>query len=86
VCGDFEISDEHTLRLLEQACGCLDRIEQAREAIEKTGLTFEDRFGQRRMTPEVLIERDMRSLFMRLIRELGFDLPATESRPPRRYS
>jgi phage terminase small subunit len=62
-----------------------DRCQQARQAIQKHGLTFDDRFGTPKARPEVAIERDSRLAFARLLRELALDVsePADEVGPPR---
>ncbi|SHG79391.1 P27 family phage terminase small subunit [Bradyrhizobium erythrophlei] len=79
---EYEL-DSHHVRLLIKACESWDRSEQAREAIAKHGMTYEDRFGAPRARPEGAIERDSRLAFARLVRELGLDLaPPSESRPP----
>ncbi len=82
---EFQL-EEHHRRLLTAACEAWDRAQEAREAIAAEGLTFEDRFGQVRAHPAVAIERDSKSLFSRLLRELALDNEGpTEqySRPPR---
>ncbi len=75
--------DEHHLRLLALAGSAWDRAEQAREVLDRQGVTYNDRFGQPRTRPEVAIERDSRIAFARLLRELDLDGPAPEARPPR---
>jgi P27 family predicted phage terminase small subunit len=81
VVKEYEL-DSHHVRLLTKACEAWDRSEQAREAIAKHGMTYEDRFGAPRARPECAIERDSRLAFARLVRELGLDVaPPSESRP-----
>src|SRR5258706_6760454 len=81
VTKEYEL-DSHHIRLLTKACEAWDRSEQAREAIAKHGMTYEDRFGAPRARPECAIERDSRLAFARLVRELGLDVAApSESRP-----
>ena len=80
--GTFEL-EEHHYRLLTLAAEAWDRGQQAREAIVKKGLTFDDRFGAPHARPEVAVERDSRIAFARLLRELALDIAAPgESRPP----
>ena len=82
VIKEYEL-DSHHVRLLTKACEAWDRSEQAREAIAKLGMTFEDRFGSPRARPECAIERDSRLAFARLVRELGLEVaPPAEPRPP----
>jgi phage terminase small subunit len=85
VIQDFEL-EAHHVRLLTLAAEAWDRCQQARVALKKMGLIFDDQFGQPKARPEVAIERDSRIAFARLLRELGLDLaaPAEEhTRPPR---
>lgn len=82
VCRGFEL-EEHHRRLLVLAAQSWDRCEQAREALAKHGLTYEDRFGAVKARPEVAIERDAKIAFCRMLRELALDVEAPqESRPP----
>jgi hypothetical protein len=76
--------EEHHVRLLTLASESWDRAEQAREVLDRDGLTYVDRFGAPRSRPEIAIERDSRVAFARLIRELDLDTnsPAESSRPP----
>jgi P27 family predicted phage terminase small subunit len=81
VVEEFDL-DSHHVRLLTKACEAFDRSEQAREAILRHGLTFNDRFGAPRARPECAIERDSRLAFARLVREIGLDVsPPSDSRP-----
>jgi P27 family predicted phage terminase small subunit len=84
VVGDYDLEPHH-VRLLTLAAEAWDRCQQAREVLDRDGLTYTDRFGQPRSRPEVAIERDSRVAFARLLRELALDIepPAEESRPPR---
>ena len=80
---NFELEDHH-LELLRQAACCLDRIEQARQQIDKDGLYIPDRYGGKKPHPAAKDERDHRLLFSKLLRELNLDSDsADESRPPR---
>lgn len=83
VVEEYELEGHH-LRLLQLAGEAWDRCEQARDALAANGLTFDDRFGAPHARPEVAIERDSRTAFARLIRELDLDVdpPAERSRPP----
>lgn len=83
VVREYEL-EEHHLRLLTLAAEAWDRCEQARKALAKHGLTYNDRFHQPRARPEVAIERDSRIAFARLLRELDLDVEPSRSpgRPP----
>jgi phage terminase small subunit len=77
--------DPHHLRLLTLAAEAWDRGQDARAALAQHGsLTFTDRYGCPHPRPEVAIERDARTSFARLLRELDLDgAPAPDARPPR---
>jgi len=75
--------EPHHLRLLQAAVEAWDRYQQARAALAKHGLTFEDEKGMVRARPEVAIERDSRIAFARLIRELDLDVDAPAEPRPR---
>jgi P27 family predicted phage terminase small subunit len=84
VIRDFELEPHH-LRLLRAACEASDRMTQAREALAKHGaLTFTDERGVIRAHPCVAMERDARTAFARLVRELDLDTgaPSETPRPP----
>jgi P27 family predicted phage terminase small subunit len=83
VVRDYSLEPHH-LRLLQAACEAWDRCQQAREAVADDGLTFKDSGGNLKANPAVAIERDARTLFARLVRELDLDAesPAERARPP----
>ena len=83
VCSNYEL-EEHHLRLLTLASEAWDRCEQARQILDREGLTYDDRFGAPRARPEITVERDSRLAFSRLVRELDLDVapPVEGSRPP----
>ena len=83
VIESYELEPHH-LRLLQLAGESWDRCRQAREILDREGLTYQDRFDAPRTRPEVSIERDNRTAFVRIIRELDLDIdaPAQASRPP----
>ena len=75
--------EEHHRHLLTLAGESLDRCEQAREALAANGTTYLDRFNQPKARPEVMIERDSRLVFARLLRELSLDDEPEPARIPR---
>ena len=79
------VLEPHHLKILLMAATAWDRYEEAREVIEKEGLTFIDKHGQPRRHPACDIEATNKTLFARLLRELSLDLePPAPSRPPGR--
>jgi P27 family predicted phage terminase small subunit len=87
VLADYEL-EEHHVRLLHLACETWDRCQQAREAIDRDGLTIATGDGGMKAHPAVAIERDARLAFARLVRELDLDAgaPSSGTRPPALHS
>jgi P27 family predicted phage terminase small subunit len=73
--------EPHHLKLLECACDAWDRMIMAREELRKYGITAMGEHGPK-MQPAVIVERDARVAFARLVRELDLDEPTP---PPGRY-
>ena len=69
--------EPHHLDVLEQCCRSLDRAEACRRQVDAEGLTVEDRFDQKKAHPLLAAERDARSAFRQLYRELGLDIEVT---------
>ena len=76
--------EPHHLRLLQLAGEAWDRCQQARIILDDQGMSYTDRFDAPRARPELVIERDCRLAFARLIRELDLDVedPPPAIRPP----
>jgi phage terminase small subunit len=77
--------EPHSLRILQAAAEAWDRLQQARQVLaDHGGLTIEGARGGLLPHPAVAIERDARTGFARLVRELELDAepPASPSRPP----
>jgi P27 family predicted phage terminase small subunit len=82
VTRDFDLEPHH-LKLLQCAAEAWDRMTLARKAVAKGGLTFRDSNGNLKANPAVAIERDARTAFARLVRELDLDAGTlSERRPP----
>lgn len=83
VLGEYEL-EAHHLRLLRLACEAWDRCQQARDILDRDGLTTETDSGGLKTHPAVAIERDARLAFARLLRELDLDAepPEDRARPP----
>ena len=87
ILNNYELEDHH-LEILSQACHCLDRIEEARQKIEKDGDYILDRFGILKPHPALKTEEKNKVIFARLIRELGLDIEPGSGeigRPPGLY-
>jgi P27 family predicted phage terminase small subunit len=81
VVESFELESHH-LRLLTIACESWDRREQAREALRTEGLTVRDVKGIVKTHPAVAIERDSTTIFIKALRELNLDIPASGKQLP----
>lgn len=64
--------DTHHLRLLGLACYQLDRIAQARAAVQADGPFPIGRYGPRQH-PGLAVERDATVVFCRVMREINLD-------------
>jgi hypothetical protein len=56
--------------VLTAAAESWDRAAQARELVDRDGITLMDRFGQAKANPATVVERDQRSAFAALVRQL----------------
>ena len=77
--------EPHHIKLLTSCAESFDRAAQARQLVDRDGLTVPIASGGCRAHPAVAIERDARLTFARLLRELDLDVaPPQESarRPP----
>jgi hypothetical protein len=63
----------HQYQTLQAAAEAWDRKEQARAAIAKHGLSYQDAKGMFRARPEVAIERDSRFAYFAAMRALKLD-------------
>jgi hypothetical protein len=55
---------------LYHAAHCLDRIQEARELLEKEGMCFSDRFDQIKPHPATVIELNNKRLFRSICKEI----------------
>lgn len=81
------VLEVHHYKVLTLLCEALDRAAAARAVIDRDGATYTDRWGQPKMRPETLIERDSRDSAARLLKLLDLDRvePGPIGRPPSRY-
>jgi hypothetical protein len=77
IVDDYEPSHAE-IRLLETACRAHDRAEQCRRLVDKQGVTVKDRFGQVKIHPALVEERQQRDLCRRAISNLSFDAESPE--------
>ncbi len=67
---EYEL-EEHHLRLLTLAAGAWDRVQTAREIIDREGTTIVNNHGNTVLRPEAQLEQRASVVFSRLLRELG---------------
>ena len=86
VVDQFQLED-YQLVTLRLAAECLDRIEDARLAIQKHGLVIEGRLGVK-ANPACEVEKNNKTIYARLVREIGLDaiLDEAASRPKPLYA
>jgi P27 family predicted phage terminase small subunit len=77
IVGEYEPSHAE-LRLLETACRAHDRAERCRHLVDREGVTVKDRFGQQKIHPALVEERQQRDLCRRAISNLSFQAEAPE--------
>jgi hypothetical protein len=65
--------DPSEVELLNQAAQCLDRIDEARAEIQKSGAYAADRYGNPRRHPALQTENDSKILFIRLLKALNIE-------------
>jgi hypothetical protein len=75
---EYRVQDAAGLAVLEQALRSWERAEAARRQLDREGITFKDRWGQRRPHPALPVERDSRAAFMSGIKQLGVEIPTEE--------
>ena len=71
------------LAIVRMICEAIDRGDQAREVLDREGLTIEGREGGLRPHPCVAIERDARTTFGRLLQRLNLPRDTPERGPGR---
>ena len=83
---EVELEEAHDLERLCMACKCLDDLDVAESRVKADGMFTINRYGATVEHPAFKTIRDLRLLFVKIIRELGLDIAAPgESRPPRQY-
>jgi phage terminase small subunit len=82
ILADYDLTPPECA-VLEEALRLLDRASEARAVVDRDGPVFLDRWSRPKVHPMLAVERDMRALFIRNLRELGLDPRALpNSRPP----
>jgi hypothetical protein len=74
--------EQHHEKILQLACQAFDRGQQARELLDRLGLTYQDRNNCPCVRPEAAVEARCRLDFSRLLKALG--LSEETANPPGR--
>lgn len=83
---EYVFDETHDIERLVQAAACLDEIAYAEQILEREGRFFKTKSGIIREHPALKAIRDFRTLFVRIVRELGLDLQNVDPpRPPTKY-
>src|ERR1044071_3548470 len=77
---EYAISDEGGLIILSAACEAFSRMREAQSLVDKEGLTVEDRFGQKKPHPAIIVERNMRTQMLAALKQLNLDLELPRDR------
>lgn len=80
ICDRYEIQEQH-FKILVCAAEAWDRLQEARAVITRKGICYLDRFGAPRARPEICVERDSRTAFVRCLRELALENEAPDEKP-----
>lgn len=73
--AEYGIADAGGLALLQTACECWAEMEQAREILDREGMTIEsDTTGFKRLNPAAKALKEARASFFRAISMLNLDV------------
>jgi Phage terminase, small subunit len=76
----YHLSDEVSLRILEEGLSSLQRARLCREAIAKDGMTVRDAKKQLKPHPLLTTERDSRAAALSAFKQLNLELPRIASK------
>jgi P27 family predicted phage terminase small subunit len=70
---DFKLDNAAAIAMLCTALEAHQRAREARETIDREGMSFKTSHGQTRVHPLLTVERDARSAFITSMRALGLE-------------
>jgi P27 family predicted phage terminase small subunit len=85
--AEYGIADAGGLAILTAGLEAFDRAREAKALLDTDGPVVVDRWGQKKMHPAAMIERDSRAQWLGAIKQLCLDLEPlrdTPGRPPGR--
>ena len=74
VLSDYSFSTETSIHVLASALEAHQRAREAREAVEREGMTIVGRDGQPKAHPLLAVERDARAAWLAGLKALGLEL------------
>ena len=81
-----DLDSAHDKERLLMAAKILDEIAAVEKQVQADGMFVKNRYGATIEHVGMKSIRDLRTLFVKIVREMALDLePLGESRPPRRY-
>lgn len=79
----YEMTEPHTLAILQTALEAFDRMKEAGEIIRRDGIQVMDRFDRYKKNPMIDVERDCRRQFYDGMRMLNLDIDPLRDGPGR---
>jgi phage terminase small subunit len=76
----YGLHDEVSRQILEEGLTSLQRAREARETIDREGVSFRDRWGQIKANPVCAIERDARAAALSAFRQLNLEMLRPKSK------
>jgi hypothetical protein len=80
ICRSYALHDEVSRQILAEGLTSLQRAREARQAIDKEGVSFKDRWGQPKPHPLCNVERDARAAALSAFRMLNLEMPRPKSK------
>jgi P27 family predicted phage terminase small subunit len=74
VFADYQLSNETAIDVLVTALEAHQRAREARETVQREGMTVVGRDGQAKVHPLLAVERDARAAWLAAIKALGLEL------------
>jgi hypothetical protein len=78
----YVFKEPQDLKRLDMAAQCLDRLDLCATEIEENGPFFTTKTGQKRENPALKTERELKTLFCRIVRDLKLDDEETPETKP----
>lgn len=78
VAAEWSVHDAAGLVLLRSACEAFDRLQEAKGILRREGVVVKDRFGQQRLHPATVIEREARAGMLASFKAMGLDFASLD--------